>query len=203
MRSAKRADPETLNLALVEVTAASLAFKRNNDRYNHHLCLWHSLRAIHQYITGKMRCKGFDSIDNTRNSTRLTALPQYLHFLSVESGWILSNGQSKQCTQDQARNKAAFTKTYFLANPFFFLTAKARRRWKDCSIRPMKKFIAAQSKNAGILISQKFLGIFGITGTGWTSNMLGRDGKVRHPVADQTPMLRYNFPNYNAIARES
>ncbi|KAK9241628.1 hypothetical protein V1506DRAFT_556456 [Lipomyces tetrasporus] len=25
-----------------EVTAASLAFKRNNDRYNHHLCLWHT-----------------------------------------------------------------------------------------------------------------------------------------------------------------
>ncbi|KAK9387121.1 hypothetical protein V1515DRAFT_639229 [Lipomyces mesembrius] len=90
-------------IASVEVTAASLAFKRNNERYNQHLCLWHSLLAIYQYITGKMKSKGFDSIDNTRNSTRLTALPQHLHFLSVESDWILSNGQSKQCTRDQAR----------------------------------------------------------------------------------------------------
>ncbi|KAK9372462.1 uncharacterized protein V1513DRAFT_460596 [Lipomyces chichibuensis] len=100
-----------------EVTAASLAFKRNNDRYNHHLCLWHSLRAIHQYITGKMKSKGFDSIDNTRNSTRLTSLPQYLHFLSVESGWILSNGQSKQCTQDQARTLRAMIKRHLLRHP--------------------------------------------------------------------------------------
>ncbi|KAK9430287.1 hypothetical protein V1505DRAFT_371762 [Lipomyces doorenjongii] len=69
-----------------EVTAASLAFKRNNNRYNHHLCLWHSLRAIDQYITGKIKSKGFESIDNTRNSTRLKALPQYLQFLSVPGG---------------------------------------------------------------------------------------------------------------------
>ncbi|KAK9371505.1 uncharacterized protein V1513DRAFT_407169, partial [Lipomyces chichibuensis] len=31
-----------------KVTAASIAFKRDNLAYNHHLCLWHSLRAIDQ-----------------------------------------------------------------------------------------------------------------------------------------------------------
>ncbi|KAK9310898.1 hypothetical protein V1524DRAFT_340471, partial [Lipomyces starkeyi] len=45
-----------------EVTSASIAFKRDNVGYNHHLCLWHSLRAIDQYITGKVPTKGFDSI---------------------------------------------------------------------------------------------------------------------------------------------
>ncbi|KAK9427234.1 hypothetical protein V1505DRAFT_402664 [Lipomyces doorenjongii] len=100
-----------------EVTAASLAFKRNNNRYNHHLCLWHSLRAIDQYVTGKIKSKGFESIDNTRNSTRLKALPQYLQFLSVESDWILSNGQSKQCTRDQASTLRAMIKRHFLRHP--------------------------------------------------------------------------------------
>ncbi|KAK9485475.1 hypothetical protein V1527DRAFT_519594 [Lipomyces starkeyi] len=93
------------------------SLQRNNDRHNHHLCLWHSLRAIHQYITGKMKSKGFDTIENTRNSTRLTALPQYLHFLSVESDGILSNGQSKQCTQDQARTLRAMIKRHLLRHP--------------------------------------------------------------------------------------
>ncbi|KAK9371224.1 hypothetical protein V1509DRAFT_643976 [Lipomyces kononenkoae] len=83
------------DMDFAEVTAASIAFKTNNDKYNHHLCLWHSLRAIDQYITGKMKSKGFDSVDNTRNSTRLTALPRYLYFLSEESDWMQSNGQSK------------------------------------------------------------------------------------------------------------
>ncbi|KAK9350538.1 hypothetical protein V1523DRAFT_370508, partial [Lipomyces doorenjongii] len=44
-----------------EVTAASIAFRTNNSKYNHHLCLWHSLRAIDQYITGKARGRGLDS----------------------------------------------------------------------------------------------------------------------------------------------
>ncbi|KAK9373130.1 uncharacterized protein V1513DRAFT_460071 [Lipomyces chichibuensis] len=130
-----------------EVTAASLAFERNNDRYNHHLCLWHSLRAIHRYITGKI-----DSIDNTRNSTWLTALPQYLHFL-----W------SQQCTQGPSANLAGHDKAALLST----------LAPEDCSIRPIKKFIAARSNKcwniASLLISRNFLGIFGITGTGPTS----------------------------------
>ncbi|KAK9259659.1 hypothetical protein V1519DRAFT_469134 [Lipomyces tetrasporus] len=84
-----------------EVTAASLAFKRNDDRYNHHLCLWHSMRAVDQYITGKMKCKGFDSIGNTRNSTRLTALSQ----------------GSKQCNRDQARTLRGMIKRHLLRHP--------------------------------------------------------------------------------------
>ncbi|KAK9249775.1 hypothetical protein V1507DRAFT_483389 [Lipomyces tetrasporus] len=68
-----------------EVTAASLAFKRNDDRYNHHLCLWHSMRA--------------------------------LHFLSEESNWILSNGQSKQCNRDQARTLRGMIKRHLLRHP--------------------------------------------------------------------------------------
>ncbi|KAK9310910.1 hypothetical protein V1524DRAFT_342537, partial [Lipomyces starkeyi] len=38
-----------------EVTAASLAFKRNNPAHKHHVCLWHSLRAKDQHITGKTK----------------------------------------------------------------------------------------------------------------------------------------------------
>ncbi|KAK9489765.1 hypothetical protein V1508DRAFT_329294, partial [Lipomyces doorenjongii] len=37
---------------LINYIAASLAFGRNNDGYNHHLCLWHNLRAISQHISG-------------------------------------------------------------------------------------------------------------------------------------------------------
>ncbi|KAK9251276.1 hypothetical protein V1507DRAFT_499494 [Lipomyces tetrasporus] len=40
-----------------EVTAARIAFRPGNSRYNHHLCLWHSLRAIDQYVTGKVRSR--------------------------------------------------------------------------------------------------------------------------------------------------
>ncbi|KAK9427658.1 hypothetical protein V1505DRAFT_402425 [Lipomyces doorenjongii] len=42
-----------------EVTAASIALKRDNPSCNHHLCLWHSLRAIDQHITGKVKSHGF------------------------------------------------------------------------------------------------------------------------------------------------
>ncbi|KAK9364466.1 hypothetical protein V1509DRAFT_650584 [Lipomyces kononenkoae] len=101
-----------------EVTAASIAFKANNDRYNHHLCHRHSLRAIDQYITGKMKSKGFDSVDNSRNSTRLTALPRYLYFLSEESDWMQSNGQSKKCTPEKARILRAMIKRHLLRHPF-------------------------------------------------------------------------------------
>ncbi|KAJ8100823.1 hypothetical protein POJ06DRAFT_290670 [Lipomyces tetrasporus] len=76
-----------------EVTAASIAFKRNNDGYNHHLCIWHSLRAIDQYIT---------------------ALPQYLHFLSHESDWILSNAQVKTMYPGPLR---AMIKRHLLRHP--------------------------------------------------------------------------------------
>ncbi|KAK9334732.1 hypothetical protein LIPSTDRAFT_4666 [Lipomyces starkeyi NRRL Y-11557] len=61
-----------------EVTAASIAFKGDNSNYSHHLCLWHSLRAIDQHLTGKV--KGYDAIDSARNSLRMSALPNYLHF---------------------------------------------------------------------------------------------------------------------------
>ncbi|KAK9364476.1 hypothetical protein V1509DRAFT_557791, partial [Lipomyces kononenkoae] len=56
-----------------EVTAASIAVKRTNPAYNHHLCLWHSLRAIDQHITGKVKASVFDSIDNARNSIQVAA----------------------------------------------------------------------------------------------------------------------------------
>ncbi|KAK9364402.1 hypothetical protein V1509DRAFT_558102, partial [Lipomyces kononenkoae] len=57
----------------MQVTAASLAFGRNNDGYNHHLCLWHSLRAISQHIYCKAEGKGGDSVDTTRASIRMAA----------------------------------------------------------------------------------------------------------------------------------
>ncbi|KAK9234644.1 hypothetical protein V1525DRAFT_428350 [Lipomyces kononenkoae] len=50
-----------------EVTAASIAFRPGNSRYNHHLCLWHSLRAIDQYVTGKVRGRGLDLADTNMN----------------------------------------------------------------------------------------------------------------------------------------
>ncbi|KAK9373646.1 uncharacterized protein V1513DRAFT_459489 [Lipomyces chichibuensis] len=45
-----------------QVTAASLAFGRNNDGYNHHFCLWHSLRAVSQNISGKAEGRVGDSL---------------------------------------------------------------------------------------------------------------------------------------------
>ncbi|KAK9310853.1 hypothetical protein V1524DRAFT_463317, partial [Lipomyces starkeyi] len=68
----------------IEVTAASIAFKRDNSDYNHHLCLWHSLRAIDQHLTGKVKDKGSDTIASARNSLQMSALPKYLHFLLDE-----------------------------------------------------------------------------------------------------------------------
>ncbi|KAK9258454.1 hypothetical protein V1519DRAFT_393074, partial [Lipomyces tetrasporus] len=79
-----------------EVTAASIAFRPGNGRYNHHLCLWHSLRAIDQYVTGKVRGRGLDLADTVKSSTRTSALPSYLHFLMEEYEWILSKGQTKK-----------------------------------------------------------------------------------------------------------
>ncbi|KAK9427757.1 hypothetical protein V1505DRAFT_402366 [Lipomyces doorenjongii] len=87
---------------VIEVTAASLAFGRNNSTYNHHLCLWHSLRAISQHISGKSEGRGGDSVDTVRASTRNAALPPYLHFLCDETEWILSRGLKKPCSADQA-----------------------------------------------------------------------------------------------------
>ncbi|KAK9357208.1 hypothetical protein V1504DRAFT_472255 [Lipomyces starkeyi] len=80
-----------------EVTAASLAFKRNNAAYKHHLCLWHSLRPIDQHISG----------ENARNSIRNGALPDYLHFLSDESEWILSNESGKNYALESKRRNFA------------------------------------------------------------------------------------------------
>ncbi|KAK9334555.1 hypothetical protein V1521DRAFT_479711 [Lipomyces starkeyi] len=59
-----------------EVTTASIAFKRDNSDYNHHLCLWHSLRAIDQHLTGKVKDKGSDTIASARNSLQMSALPK-------------------------------------------------------------------------------------------------------------------------------
>ncbi|KAK9491226.1 hypothetical protein V1508DRAFT_405722 [Lipomyces doorenjongii] len=78
-----------------KVTAASIAFRTNNSKYNHHLCLWQSLRAIDQYITGKARGRGLDSADTVRTSTRSTVSPSYLHFLTEKSNWMLSKGETK------------------------------------------------------------------------------------------------------------
>ncbi|KAK9341844.1 hypothetical protein V1522DRAFT_433108 [Lipomyces starkeyi] len=72
-----------------EVTAASIVFKPNNPAYNHHLCLWHSLRAIDQKITGKVKDKGNDSTDIVGNSIRATALPEYLHFYPTKQAQTL------------------------------------------------------------------------------------------------------------------
>ncbi|KAK9343550.1 hypothetical protein V1522DRAFT_230907 [Lipomyces starkeyi] len=101
-----------------EVTAASLAFKRNNPAYKHHLCLWHSLRAIDQHITGKTKSNGAHSVENARNSIRKGALPEYLHFLSDESEWILSNESGKKlCTPEQAAKLRAMIKCHLLRHP--------------------------------------------------------------------------------------
>ncbi|KAK9369746.1 hypothetical protein V1509DRAFT_550333, partial [Lipomyces kononenkoae] len=104
-----------------EATAASLAFKRNNPGYKHHLCLWHTLRAIDQHITGKAKNNGAHSVENARipsgnalyQSTEAgfqgfapfkcsffgkeqhnTLESTYLHFLSDKSDWILEYPQA-------------------------------------------------------------------------------------------------------------
>ncbi|KAK9311375.1 hypothetical protein V1524DRAFT_49975 [Lipomyces starkeyi] len=100
-----------------EVTAASIVFRTDNSGYNHHICLWHSLRAIDQYITGKVQGRGVDSADTVKSSTRRTALPSYLHFLSEESQWILSKGQTKKCSTDQARVVRDMIKHHLLRHP--------------------------------------------------------------------------------------
>ncbi|KAK9334221.1 hypothetical protein V1521DRAFT_451010, partial [Lipomyces starkeyi] len=98
-----------------EVTAASLAFKKNNPAYKHHLCLWHSLRAIDQHISGKTKSNGAHSVENARNSIRKGALPEYLHFLSDESEWIFSNESGKKlCTREQAAKLRAMVKRHLL-----------------------------------------------------------------------------------------
>ncbi|KAK9337889.1 hypothetical protein LIPSTDRAFT_211770 [Lipomyces starkeyi NRRL Y-11557] len=55
--------PNTVHIDkdFAEVTAASIAFRTDNSGYNHQLCLWHSLRAIDQHITGKVKGGGVDS----------------------------------------------------------------------------------------------------------------------------------------------
>ncbi|KAK9334358.1 hypothetical protein V1521DRAFT_375118 [Lipomyces starkeyi] len=100
-----------------EVTAAAIAFKRENPGYKHHLCLWHSLRAIDQHITGKARPSGSDTIENARSSIRSSALPSYLRFLSEEADWILSKGHTKLCTSEQAGNIRSMVKRHLLRHP--------------------------------------------------------------------------------------
>ncbi|KAK9494066.1 hypothetical protein V1508DRAFT_59325 [Lipomyces doorenjongii] len=100
-----------------EVTAASLAFGRNNSNCNHHLCLWHSLRAISQHISGKSEGRGGDSVDTVRASTRKAALPRYLHFLCDETEWILSRGLKKPCAADQANVLRTVIKRHLLRHP--------------------------------------------------------------------------------------
>ncbi|KAK9246506.1 hypothetical protein V1506DRAFT_574143 [Lipomyces tetrasporus] len=87
-----------------EVTAARIAFRPGNSRYNHHLCLWHSLRAIDPYVTGKVRGR-------VKSSTRTSALPSYLHFLMEEYEWILSKGQNQEvhCRSGATTSSQAFT----------------------------------------------------------------------------------------------
>ncbi|KAK9427554.1 hypothetical protein V1505DRAFT_29466 [Lipomyces doorenjongii] len=94
-----------------------MAFERDNPSYNHHLCLWHSVRAIDQHITGKVKATRFDSIDNARSSIWTTALPQYLHFLPDDPDWILSKGQTRICTAEQARTIRAIIKRHLLRHP--------------------------------------------------------------------------------------
>ncbi|KAK9372677.1 uncharacterized protein V1513DRAFT_460383 [Lipomyces chichibuensis] len=96
----------------LEVTAASIAFRTHNSRYNHHLCLWHRLRAIDQYLTGKTRGIGFDSADTVRASTRTTVLPSYLHFLTEESEWMLSSRETKKVVVDKSSAPASLYESY-------------------------------------------------------------------------------------------
>ncbi|KAK9246083.1 hypothetical protein V1506DRAFT_553367 [Lipomyces tetrasporus] len=81
-----------------EVTAASLAFKRNNPAYKHHLYL---LRAIDQHITGKTKNTGAHSVQNAKNSIRKGAL---------------QIGQ-KLCTREQAAKLRAMIKCHLLRHP--------------------------------------------------------------------------------------
>ncbi|KAK9373745.1 uncharacterized protein V1513DRAFT_480089 [Lipomyces chichibuensis] len=105
------------------VTAASLAYGRNNDGYNHHLCLWHSLRAISQHISGKAG-RGSDLVDTARISIRKAALPPYLHFLCGETEWMLSRGLKRPCTADQANVLRIMIKRHLLRHP---ILPKCRR----------------------------------------------------------------------------
>ncbi|KAK9496120.1 hypothetical protein V1508DRAFT_401417 [Lipomyces doorenjongii] len=73
-----------------EITAASITFKRDNSNYNHHLCPWHSLRAIDQHLTGEVK---------------------------DETHWVLSKGQAKQCTSVQASILRGMVKRHLLRHP--------------------------------------------------------------------------------------
>ncbi|KAK9334341.1 hypothetical protein V1521DRAFT_470813, partial [Lipomyces starkeyi] len=95
----------------------SLAFGRNNSSYNHHLCLWHSLRAISQHISLKADGRGGDPVDTVRTSMRKAALPPYLHFLCHETEWILSRGLKRPCTVDQANVLRTMIKRHLLRHP--------------------------------------------------------------------------------------
>ncbi|KAK9235065.1 hypothetical protein V1525DRAFT_447241 [Lipomyces kononenkoae] len=86
-------------------------------QHNHRLCLWHSLRAIDQQIKGKVKDKVYDSTDIVRNSICTTALPEYLHFLSDESDWILSKGLNKRCSAEQAQTLRSMIKRHLLRHP--------------------------------------------------------------------------------------
>ncbi|KAK9487534.1 hypothetical protein V1527DRAFT_495035 [Lipomyces starkeyi] len=94
-----------------EVTAASIAFKRGNPSYIHHLCL-------PAYYAVKVKATGFDSIDNAKSSIQMTSLPHYLHFMSHESDWILSKVQTRICTKEQARTLRAMIKRHLLRHHF-------------------------------------------------------------------------------------
>ncbi|KAK9376805.1 uncharacterized protein V1513DRAFT_456766 [Lipomyces chichibuensis] len=83
--------------------AVLLSSETTNPAYKHHLCLWHSLRAIDQHITGKTKNNGAHS---------------YLNFLSDESEWILSNESGKKvCTREQAEKLRAMIKRHLLRHP--------------------------------------------------------------------------------------
>ncbi|KAK9490623.1 hypothetical protein V1508DRAFT_257514 [Lipomyces doorenjongii] len=74
-----------------EVTAASLAFGGNTSIYNHHLCLWHSLRAISQHISARQKAAVVIQFK--------AALAPYLHFLCDETEWIFQETAKSRVPQ--------------------------------------------------------------------------------------------------------
>ncbi|KAK9239455.1 hypothetical protein V1525DRAFT_417624 [Lipomyces kononenkoae] len=128
----------------LEVTAASIVFRPNNPVYNHHLCLWHSLRAIDQKITGKAKDKGNDSTDTVRKSIRTTALPEYLRFLADESDWILSKSQNTRCSAEQGQTLRNMIKRHLLRHPLLSKVVHDKKAAPGTlQFQTTKKFIAA------------------------------------------------------------
>ncbi|KAK9234231.1 hypothetical protein V1525DRAFT_422426 [Lipomyces kononenkoae] len=100
-----------------EIVSALGVFSLCNPSYNHHLCLWHSLRAIDTYL--KTRFKEGDNLRSMINALFVTARPKHLDFLKDKEteDWVLSNGSKRKPTLKETRVIRALVKRHLLSSP--------------------------------------------------------------------------------------